>query len=84
MQTLEEACRDWESRRPADTAEGRSAWDNYYPYLAEHCPTDKFKNPQGDRLTEYLLKMKFCTKVILFLTLAAAAEAMPFRLPRMA
>ena len=55
MQTLEEACRDWESGRPADTAEGRSAWDNYYTYLAEHCPTDKFRNPQGDLLKNGIL-----------------------------
>lgn len=54
MQTLEDVCRDWESDMPADSAAERKAWDDYYTYLAEHCPTDKFRNPQGDRLAEYL------------------------------
>ena len=52
MQTLEDVCRDWESGMPAD----------YYTYLAEHCPTDKFRNPQGDRLAEYLLKNEILHK----------------------
>ena len=56
MQTLEEACRDWESGRDAGSGAWRKAWDDYYTYLAEHCLTDKFRSPQGDQVAAYLLK----------------------------
>ena len=56
MQTLEEACRDWESGRDAGSGAWRKAWDDYYTYLAEHCQTDKFRSPQGEQVVEYLLK----------------------------
>ena len=56
MQTLEEACRDWESGRDSGSSDWRKAWDDYYTYLSEHCPTDKFRSPQGDQVVEYLLK----------------------------
>ena len=56
MQTLEEACRDWESGRDAESHAWCKAWDDYYTYLAEHCLTDKFRSPQGDQVAAYLLK----------------------------
>lgn len=62
MQTLQELCRDWQASMPADTPAGRKAWDDYYTHLAEHCPTEKFSHPQGERLVEYLLKNEILRK----------------------